>query len=88
MHYAKHWHVTENDAIFFSSVPRPYLLFEAQLVAGKAYKVSPINLPDQSSVSSMRSTISIEREKHEAELKYPRRLHRLNIFPSNKVEVF
>ncbi|KAH0470590.1 hypothetical protein IEQ34_000313 [Dendrobium chrysotoxum] len=68
------------------SVPRPYLQFEAQLVAGKAYTLSPINCPHQSAVSPMRSTISIEREKHEAELKYPRRLQRLNIFPSNKVE--
>lgn len=68
------------------SVPRPYLAFEAQLVDGKTYTLPPTNCSSQSTVSSMRSNVSIEREKHDAELKYPRRLRRLNIFPSNKFE--
>lgn len=68
------------------SVPRPYLAFEAQLVDGKTYTLPPTNCSSQSTVSSMRSNVSIEREKHDAELKYPRRLRRLSIFPSNKFE--
>ncbi|CAL9092146.1 unnamed protein product [Musa textilis] len=67
------------------SVPRPHLSFEEQLVSGKSYNLSPISCPKQSA-SSSRSTISRERENYEAKLKYPQRLCRLHIFPSNKIE--
>lgn len=67
------------------SVPRPHLSFEEQLVSGKSYNLSPISCPKQST-SSSRSTISRERENYEAKLKYPQRLRRLHIFPSNKIE--
>ncbi|PKA60876.1 Nuclear cap-binding protein subunit 1 [Apostasia shenzhenica] len=68
------------------SVPRPHLSFEAQLVAGKAFTLPPIHCPLPSTISSFHSAIATEREKHDALLKYPRRLQRLNIFSSDKVE--
>lgn len=33
------------------------------------------------------SRLSFGRQKHEAELKYPQRIRRLNIFPASKTEV-
>ncbi|XP_072997664.1 nuclear cap-binding protein subunit 1 [Typha latifolia] len=68
------------------SVPRPHLSFEAQLVAGKSHNLSPISCPAQPAPSPSDSKISREQEKHEAMLKYPQRLRRLHIFPSNKAE--
>ncbi|KAL1352591.1 hypothetical protein HN51_016579 [Arachis hypogaea] len=68
------------------SVPRPHLSFEAQLVAGKSHEfgtVSCLNIPSPPSVPS---GISNGKQKHEAELKYPQRIHRLNIFPPSKTE--
>ncbi|KAK7336150.1 hypothetical protein VNO77_16683 [Canavalia gladiata] len=68
------------------SVPRPHLSFEAQLVAGKAHEFGPINCPSLPNPPSVPSGVSIGKQKHEAELKYPQRIHRLNIFPSSKIE--
>uniref|UniRef100_A0A1S4BFB3 Nuclear cap-binding protein subunit 1 n=1 Tax=Nicotiana tabacum TaxID=4097 RepID=A0A1S4BFB3_TOBAC len=68
------------------SVPRPHLSFEAQLVAGKSHDLAPVSCPEQPGPSGVLSGIAFGRQKHEAELKYPQRIRRLNIFPSNKTE--
>ncbi|XP_019260463.1 PREDICTED: nuclear cap-binding protein subunit 1 [Nicotiana attenuata] len=68
------------------SVPRPHLSFEAQLVAGKSHDLAPLSCPEQPGPSGVLSGIAFGRQKHEAELKYPQRIRRLNIFPSNKTE--
>ncbi|CAI0450221.1 unnamed protein product [Linum tenue] len=68
------------------SVPRPHLAFEAQLVGGKAHEFGPINAPEQPEPLSQLSGITYGREKHNAELKYPQRIRRLNIFPTGKSE--
>ncbi|KAJ4965426.1 hypothetical protein NE237_017275 [Protea cynaroides] len=68
------------------SVPRPHLSFEAQLVAGKSHDLGPISCPEQPAPPPALSKITCGRQKHEAELKYPQRLRRLNIFPPSKIE--
>lgn len=68
------------------SVPRLHLSFEAQLVAGKSHDLSPVSCPEQPGPPGALSGIAFGRQKHEAELKYPQRIRRLNIFPSNKTE--
>ncbi|RZB59656.1 nuclear cap-binding protein subunit 1-like [Glycine soja] len=68
------------------SVPRPHLSFEAQLVAGKSHEFGPICCPSLPSLPSVPSGVSIGKQKHEAELKYPQSIHRLNIFPPSKIE--
>lgn len=68
------------------SVPRPHLLYEAQLVAGKSHDFGPISCPDQPDSTGELSGISFGRQKHEAELKYPQRIRRLNIFSASKSE--
>lgn len=75
-----------NNAWKLESVPRPHLSFEAQLVAGKSHDFGPINCPEQPCLSSCTSNFTFGRQKHEADLKYPRRIRRLNIFPANKLE--
>ncbi|KAL5219694.1 hypothetical protein ABZP36_020378 [Zizania latifolia] len=67
------------------SVPKPHLSFEAQLVAGISYRFSPISCPPPT-ISRSSSEIVKGQEKHEADLKYPQRLRRLHIFPTNKAE--
>ncbi|KAJ0979646.1 hypothetical protein J5N97_015120 [Dioscorea zingiberensis] len=69
------------------SVPRPHLSFEAQLVAGKSHHLSPISCPELPAFSSSHSSIYSAKANHEAKLKYPQRLRRLNIFPPNKAEI-
>ena len=68
-------------------VPRPHLLFEAQLVAGKTCQFGPINTPEQPEPLSEVSGVLYGKQKHNAELKYPQRIRRLNIFPASKTEV-
>ncbi|MED6105957.1 Nucleic acid dioxygenase ALKBH1 [Stylosanthes scabra] len=68
------------------SVPRPHLSFEAQLVAGKSHEFGTVSCPNIPSPPSVPSGISNGKQKHEAELKYPQRIHRLNIFPPSKTE--
>ncbi|KAK7395978.1 hypothetical protein VNO78_16633 [Psophocarpus tetragonolobus] len=68
------------------SVPRPHLSFEAQLVAGKSHEFGPVSCPSLPSPPPVPSGVSIGKQKHEAELKYPQRIHRLNIFPPSKNE--
>ncbi|KAL9331162.1 hypothetical protein ACSQ67_000772 [Phaseolus vulgaris] len=68
------------------SVPRPHLSFEAQLVAGKSHEFGPISCPSLPKPPSVSSGVSTGKQKHEAELKYPQRIHRLNIFPPSKHE--
>ena len=74
------------NPITFLAVPKPHLSFEAQLVAGKSHRLSPIScpppIPSQSSSEMLKG-----QEKHEADMKYPQRLRRLHIFPTNKAEV-
>nr|GMC51624.1 nuclear cap-binding protein subunit 1 [Ipomoea batatas] len=65
------------------SVPRPHLSFEAQLVAGKSLDFGPVSCPEQPEILS---GITPGRQKHEADLKYPQRIRRLNIFPASKFE--
>lgn len=68
-------------------VPRPHLPFEAQLVAGQSHTLSPISCPLQLISSPSNPKNSRGQERHEAMLKFPQRLSRLSIFPSNKNEV-
>ncbi|XWS52573.1 hypothetical protein CRYUN_Cryun11dG0082400 [Craigia yunnanensis] len=68
------------------SVPRPHLSFEAQLVAGKSHEFGPISCPEQPDLPSIISDVAYGKQKHDAKLKYPRRTHRLNIFPASKTE--
>ncbi|CAM8952918.1 unnamed protein product [Rhodiola kirilowii] len=68
------------------SIPRPHLSFEAQLVDAKSHEFGPINCPELPAPPSIRSAIASGRQKFDAELKYPQRIRRLNIFPSNKLE--
>ncbi|XP_073222276.1 nuclear cap-binding protein subunit 1 [Cicer arietinum] len=68
------------------SVPRPHLSFEAQLVAGKSHELGTISCSNLPNLPSVTSGVSFGKEKHEAELKYPQRIRRLNIFPSSKME--
>ncbi|KAM7526901.1 hypothetical protein LguiA_016803 [Lonicera macranthoides] len=75
-----------NNGWKLDSVPRPQLSFEAQLVAGKSHDFGPISCPEQPDPPAALSGISFGKQKHEAELKYPQRIRRLNIFPANKTE--
>lgn len=68
------------------SVPRPHLLYEAQLVAGKSHDFGPVSCPEQPDAPASLSGVDFGRQKHEAELKYPQRIRRLNIFSSSKTE--
>ncbi|KAI4373656.1 hypothetical protein MLD38_011761 [Melastoma candidum] len=67
-----------------NSVPKPHLSFEAQLVDGKSHDFVPVSCPAQPDLPS--AQFVVERQKHDAELKYPQRIRRLNIFPANKTE--
>ncbi|KAI7750295.1 hypothetical protein M8C21_005816 [Ambrosia artemisiifolia] len=69
------------------SVPRPHLLYEAQLVAGKSHDFGPISCQEQPDNPVELSRINFGRQKHEAELKYPQRIRRLNIFSASKIEI-
>lgn len=75
-----------NNGWKLESIPRPYLSFEAQLVAGKSHDLGPINCPEQPSLPATASSVSYGRQKHDADLKYPQRIRKLNIFPQNKLE--
>ncbi|XP_057466461.1 nuclear cap-binding protein subunit 1-like [Actinidia eriantha] len=68
------------------SVPRPHLSFEAQLVAGKSHDLGAISCPEQPRPPAALSAITCGKQKHEAELKYPQRIRRLDIFPASKTE--
>ncbi|ERN09808.1 nuclear cap-binding protein subunit 1 [Amborella trichopoda] len=68
------------------SAPRPHLSFEARLVSGKCHDFGPISCPEQPAALSSLSMNRSDKQKHEAELKYPQRLRRLNIFPASKIE--
>ena len=68
-------------------VPRPHLSFEAQLVAGKSHELGAISCPDQPDPLSTVSGASYGKQKHDAELRYPQRIRRLNIFPASKTKV-
>ncbi|XP_022988026.1 nuclear cap-binding protein subunit 1-like [Cucurbita maxima] len=68
------------------SVPRPHLLFEAQLVAGKSHDFGTISCPEQPDPPLTLSDITYGKQKYAAELNYPQRIRRLNIFPSSKFE--
>uniref|UniRef100_A0A1D1Y1B5 Nuclear cap-binding protein subunit 1 n=1 Tax=Anthurium amnicola TaxID=1678845 RepID=A0A1D1Y1B5_9ARAE len=74
-----------NNGWKVDSVPRPHLQFEAQLVVGKSHDFAPVCCPEQPT-NPPPSIVSFGKEKHVADLKYPRRLRRLNIFPASKVE--
>lgn len=68
------------------SVPRPHLLYEAQLVAGKSHDFGSITCPELPDTLTSLSGVDFGRQKHEAELKYPQRIRRLNIFSASKTE--
>lgn len=71
----------------FIPVPRPHLSFEAQLVAGKSHDLAQISCPKPPDPPAVLSAVACGKQKHEAELKFPRRIRRLNIFPASKMEV-
>lgn len=73
--------------LFHLLVPRPHLSFEAQLVAGISHEFGPISCPNIPNPPSVPSGIAYGKQKHDAELKYPQRIRRLNIFPPSKTEV-
>ncbi|KAG7950817.1 hypothetical protein I3843_13G135700 [Carya illinoinensis] len=75
-----------NNGWKLDSVPRPHLSFEAQLVSGKSHEFGPISCPEQPHSPSTLSGITHGKQRHEAELKYPQRIRRLNIFPASKAE--
>ncbi|KAI8557323.1 hypothetical protein RHMOL_Rhmol04G0001700 [Rhododendron molle] len=68
------------------SVPRPHLSFEAQLVAGKSHDLAQISCPKPPDPPAVLSAVACGKQKHEAELRYPRRIRRLDIFPTSKME--
>ncbi|KAI3456671.1 hypothetical protein Pfo_013334 [Paulownia fortunei] len=68
------------------SVPRPHLSFEPQLVGGKSHDFGPLNCPELPDPPASATGIAYGKQKHEAELKYPQRIRRLNIFPASKTE--
>ncbi|KAH6836672.1 ARM repeat superfamily protein [Perilla frutescens var. hirtella] len=68
------------------SVPRPHLPFEPQLVAGKSHDLGPLNCPELPDPPASATSIAYGKQKHEAELNYPQRIRRLNIFPATKTE--
>ncbi|XP_068659456.1 nuclear cap-binding protein subunit 1 isoform X2 [Aristolochia californica] len=78
--------VLSNNGWKVDSVPKPHLSFEAQLVAGKSHDFGPISCPEQPDPPSLLSSITCGKQRHEAELKYPRRIRRLNLFPASKAE--
>ncbi|KAK8545063.1 hypothetical protein V6N13_066375 [Hibiscus sabdariffa] len=78
--------VLSNNGWKVESVPRPHLSFEAQLVAGKSHEFGPISCPEQPELPSTVSAMAYGKQKHDAELKYPQRIRRLNIFPASKTE--
>ncbi|KAJ0084473.1 hypothetical protein Patl1_29476 [Pistacia atlantica] len=75
-----------NNGWKVDSVPRPHLSFEAQLVSGKSHEFGAISCPEQPNPPSTFSGIAYGKQKHEADLKYPQRICRLNIFPTSKSE--
>ncbi|KAK1393168.1 nuclear cap-binding protein subunit 1 [Heracleum sosnowskyi] len=75
-----------NNGWKLDSVPRPHLQFEAQLVAGKSHDIGPISCPELPNTLVALSGIAFGKQKHDAELKYPQRIRRLNIFPASKTE--
>lgn len=68
------------------SVPRPHLAFEARLVTGKSYDFGPVTCPEQPVAPSTISDVTAGRQRQEAELKYPQRIRRLQLFPLSKTE--
>lgn len=74
------------NPITFLAVSKPHLPFEAELVAGKSHRLSPISCPPPTPSQSSSEMLKGQ-EKHEADMKYPQRLRRLHIFPTNKAEV-
>lgn len=75
-----------NNGWKLDSVPRPHLPFEPQLVAGKSHDFGPLNCPELPDPPAAVTGIEYGKQKHEAELKYPQRIRRLNIFPASKTE--
>ncbi|XP_031485671.1 nuclear cap-binding protein subunit 1 [Nymphaea colorata] len=75
-----------NNGWKVDSVPRPHLSFEARLVAGKSHDFGPISCPEQPVLPPSLSGVTSGKQKYEAEMNYPRRLGRLNIFPASKAE--
>ncbi|TXG72947.1 hypothetical protein EZV62_001526 [Acer yangbiense] len=67
-------------------IPRTHLSFEAQLVSGRSHELGPISCPEQPDLPSAVDGIAYGKQKHNAELKYPQRIRRLNIFPASKNE--
>ncbi|KAG1338636.1 nuclear cap-binding protein subunit 1 [Cocos nucifera] len=78
--------VLSNNGWKIDSVPTPHLSFEAQLVAGKSLCLSSISCPEPPEPSDRHYTALRGKEKHQARLKYPQRIRRLNIFSSDKTE--
>ncbi|XP_048570769.1 nuclear cap-binding protein subunit 1 isoform X2 [Triticum urartu] len=81
----EHMQLLSRNGWKVKSVPKPYLSFEAQLVVGKSHRFHPVSCPPPTFTMSS-SEILKGQEKHEANLKYPQRLRRLHIFPTNKAE--
>ncbi|XP_059666715.1 nuclear cap-binding protein subunit 1 [Cornus florida] len=75
-----------NNGWKIDSVPRPHLSFEAQLVSGRSHDFGPISCPEQPDPPAAFSGITYGKQKHDAELEYPQRIRRLNIFPASKME--
>ncbi|KAF8087926.1 hypothetical protein N665_0560s0004 [Sinapis alba] len=59
----------------------------AELVAGKFHELLPIKCMEPPSPPSVLSRAYIGKQKHDALMRYPLRIRRLNIFPANKTEL-
>ncbi|VAI05477.1 unnamed protein product [Triticum turgidum subsp. durum] len=81
----RHMQLLSRNGWKVKSVPKPHLSFEAQLVVGKSHRFHPVSYPPPTFTMSS-SEILKGQEMHEANLKYPQRLRRLHIFPTNKAE--
>ncbi|KAM7273962.1 hypothetical protein ACFE04_028626 [Oxalis oulophora] len=75
-----------NNGWKLDSVPKPHLSFEAQLVTGKSHEFGLITCPEQPHPQSPLFGAAFGKQKHDAELKYPQRIRRLNIFPPSKMQ--
>eukprot|EP01018_Ginkgo_biloba_P038789 Gb_40301 [translate_table: standard] len=73
------------------SVPRPHIAFEDRLGLGKSHGFGTLTCPEKparlpSRASDVTMDVTMGRQRHEAELKYPKRIRRFQIFPASKTE--
>lgn len=70
------------------SVPRPHLAFEAKLATCQTHVFGPITCPDPPQVPEKNTVSSLGKQRQEAEQRFPRRIRRIQIFPSAKTDEY